>query len=114
VGVVTLGPRSNGYASLMLCTPTGLPPHMRRDIVEVCGLRTDESAQGCGHASSLMASVCDEMDKAGKHLFLHVDPPEGTDIVRLTHFYRRFGFGAIQVAPLLMSRSPKFWKRANG
>lgn len=111
MGRLRLGPRSNAHAHLMLCTPTALPEHMQGRVVEVVGLHTDEDARGQGWAGKLLASVCDEMDKCGKHLLLHVDPPEGIDKVRLTHFYRRHGFGAIQVDPLLMTRSPKFWMK---
>jgi ribosomal protein S18 acetylase RimI-like enzyme len=113
-GLMKLGPRSNDHAHLMLCTPTALPAHMQREVVELVGLRTDDDARGQGWAIKLMQEVCAEMDKAGKHLFLHVDPPEGTDKVRLTHFYRRFGFGAIQADPLLMTRSPRFWMKGAG
>jgi len=99
------GERSNGYASLRLAVPRGLPREMRGPVVELRDLKTNPpSARRQGHARDLMEKVTAEADRDRFFLFLHVDPTGDMNAQDLLIFYGRLGFVPIQAEPLLMVR----------
>lgn len=69
---------------------------------------TPETDRRQGHGSALLRNLCAEADEHRKVLLLMPKPygAVGMDDAQLIEWYARFGFEAIQSAPVLMARRP--------
>ena len=109
-----VGPRSHGPASLQVRVCMALPNHLRERTRELVKVHTPAADQGNGHATELLAQVCQEADEAGLTLVLW-PRPYGDDITlsagMLSDWYARFGFRQIQPDPVLMARAPGLYTR---
>ena len=86
----------------------GIDKSVSDGLLEVKSMHTAKPSRRQGHASKLMAEVCDEADKANVILVLTPEQfdngPIGTQ--QLKNWYAKYGFNVIQEKPVLMCRDP--------
>lgn len=101
------GTREHMGASLKVGVASGLPVHMRGDIIEISSVFTKPQFRRQGYASELIAQVALEADLARKMLLVRVDEGliGGADKQALINLYGRHGFVPVQAEPLLMVRA---------
>ena len=106
--MIACGTRSNDHASLKVCVPTALPPHLRARIREIRSVETAPDHRGKGFAKDLLERVCIAADLSDTWLMLHVEPGDGdTTMQGLVDLYGKFGFKPFQSAPMLMVREAR-------
>jgi len=89
-----------GNASLHIGYPQIVPGNVRGFSREVTELFVPEEFRGKGEATELLKDVCTQADDEKILLILIADTE------KLALYYGRFGFTAIQNAPILMIRKP--------
>lgn len=96
-----LGHRKNEWASCRLTKPR----FAKIDgLVELTKMRSAKR----GYGSKLLQSVCQEADKLGKSLIVHVESTDGEKSeADLISWYAKHGFEQIQDSPPLMARCAK-------
>lgn len=102
------GTRKFGAATCKVGRTVQVPVHMRDHMMEVSAVFTPIEERKQGFATKLMGLVCDEADKHGKLLLIHVQPYGEPDLgaSQLEKWYAdTFGFIRIQEKPLLMARA---------
>ena len=106
--MIACGTRANGHASLKVCVPTALPPHLRARIREIRSVETAPDQRGKGFAKDLLERVCISADLSDTWLMLHVAPSDSdTTMQGLIDLYGGFGFKPFQAEPLLMVREAR-------
>lgn len=70
------------------------PARAGGDSVYLMHIRTDRNQRGKGHASELLAAICEGADRNGVCLFLEVEKGDGGNLSesQLMNWYWRFGF----------------------
>jgi GNAT superfamily N-acetyltransferase len=90
-----------GNASLHISYPQIVPGNLRGFSREITEFYVPEEFRGKGEGTELLKEVCEQADSEKIQLLLIADTE------KLANYYERFGFVAIQKAPILMVRSPK-------
>lgn len=107
-----IGSRQYETATLRVCIPTGLPPHMHQGVLELTHINVPVEDQRKGYGTKLLAQVCEEADEQSKILFLSALSSGGLSTTQLSMWYMKFGFKVIQPGkPVLMARQPRIAMR---